>query len=105
MPYLLRWGGCCWITLCTSLPTVLVEEVLTLGLDLGEADRVVSTAEEEMVIVGTILLITMWDQWAGGSTTKGGGPSLSISSRPGRATKIRAIDVERSISGDCDRKK
>ena len=96
--------GCCWITLCTSLPTVLVEEVLTLGLDLGEADRVVSTAEEEMVIVGTIPPITMWDEWAGGSTTKGGSPSSSISSRSGRSTKLRPKDVKRSVSGDCDRK-
>ena len=97
-------GGCCWITLHTSLPTVLVEEVLTLGLDLGEADRVVSAADEEMVIVGTIPPITTWDEWVGGSTTKGGGSSLSISSRPGRSAKLRSRDVERSVSGDCDRK-
>ena len=76
------------ITLCTSLPTVLVEEVLTLGLNLGKADRVVSATEEEMVIVGTIPPITMWDEWAGGSTTKGGGPSSSISSRPGRSARL-----------------
>ena len=97
-------GGCCWITLHTSLPTVLVEEVLTLGLELGKADRVVSTADEEMVIVGTIPPITMQDEWAGGSTTKGGGSSSSLSSRPGRSAKLRPRDVERSVSGDCDRK-
>ena len=78
--------------------------MLTLGLNLGKADRVVSAAEEEMVIVGTVLPITMWDEWAGGSTTKGGGPSSSISRRPGRSPKLRPKDVERSISGDCDRK-
>ena len=40
-------SGCCWITLRTSPPATLVEEVLTLGVDLGEADRVVSTVDEE----------------------------------------------------------
>ena len=46
-------SGCCWITLCTSLPVTLAEEVLTeeeliLGVKLGKADRVVSTVDEEI---------------------------------------------------------
>ena len=77
--------------------------MLTLGLDLGEADRVVSTADE-IVIVGTVPPVTTQDEWAGGSTTKGGGSSLSISRRAGRSTKLGPKDVERSVSGDCDRK-
>ena len=61
-------SGHCWITLHTSLPVtlaeeVLTEEVLTLGVDLGEADRVVSTADEETIIVGIILPATTWDEW------------------------------------------
>ena len=78
--------------------------MFTLGLNLGEADRVVSTIDKETVIVGTVPPITMQDEQAGGSTTKGGGSSSSISSRPGRSAKLRPRDVERSISGDCDRK-
>ena len=53
--------GRCWITLCTSLSAVLVVEVLIWGLDLSEADRVVSAPDEETVMVGTIPPITMWD--------------------------------------------
>ena len=37
-------GGCCHITLCTSPPVTLLEEVLILGAILGDEDRVVSAA-------------------------------------------------------------
>ena len=50
---------CCWITLHTSLHPALAEEVHTLGLNLGKADRVVSATDEETVIVGTILPVTI----------------------------------------------
>ena len=42
-------SGCCHITLHTSLPATLAEEVLTLGVNLGKADRVVSAADEETI--------------------------------------------------------
>ena len=81
-----------------------MDEVVTLGLDLGEADKVVSTAHEETVIVGTIQPITTQDEWTGGSTTKGGDSSSSASSRAGRSARLGLREVERSISSDCDRK-
>ena len=46
--------GCCWITLHASWLAVLVVEVLIQGLNLGEADRVGSAPDEEMVMVGTV---------------------------------------------------
>ena len=72
-------SGCCWITLHTSLPVtlaeeVLTEEVLTLGVNLGEADRVISTADET-IIVGIIPPTTTRDEQEGDSTTKGHSPS------------------------------
>ena len=51
-------SGHCWITLCTSPPATLAEEVITLGVDLGEADRVVSAADKETVIVDIIPPVT-----------------------------------------------
>ena len=42
----------CQITLHTSLPATLAQEVLTLGAIVGKADRVISAAEEETVTVG-----------------------------------------------------
>ena len=95
---------CCSITLHTSLPAALAEEVLTLGLNLGEADRVVSATDEETVIVGTVPPVTTWDEQAGGSTTKGGHSSSSVSSKAGRSTRLGLMDVERNVPGDCDRK-
>ena len=96
-------SGCCWITLCTSPPATLAEEVLTLGVDLGEADRVVSTADDETVIVGIIPPMTTQDEWEGGSTTKGHSSS-SMSSKAGKSASLRLIEVGKSIPGDCERK-
>ena len=45
---------CCHITLCTSSPVMLLEEVLILGAILGDEDRVVLAAEEDTVTVGTL---------------------------------------------------
>ena len=64
-------SGNCWITLCTSPPATLAEEVLTLGVNLGKADRVVSTADEETIMVGIILPTTTHNGQEGGCTTKG----------------------------------
>ena len=82
-------SGHCWINLHTSLPAAPTEEVLTLGLNLGEADRVVSATDEETVVVGTIPPMTTWDEWAGGSIIKGGHSSLSVSSKAGRSARLR----------------
>ena len=54
--------GCCQITLHTSPPVTLAQEVLTLGAIIGEADRVVSAAEEETVTVGILLPATTRDE-------------------------------------------
>ena len=95
-------SGHCWITLHTSLPAALAEEVLTLGVDLGEADRVVSTTDKETVIVGIIPPATTQDEWEGGSTTKG--HSSSMSSKASKSTNLRLIEVGKNVPGDCERK-
>ena len=81
----------------------LAEEVLTLGVNLGEADRVVSTADEETVMVGIILPATTRDGWERGSTTKG----YSSLPRPGKAGKpatFGLIEVGNGIPGDWEGK-
>ena len=54
--------GCCHITLRTSSPVTLLEEVLILGAILGDEDRVVSAAEEDTVTVGTLPPTTTLDE-------------------------------------------
>ena len=68
---------CCQTTLCMSLPATLAQEVLTLGAIVGEADRVISAAEEETVTVGILLPTTTWDEQDGDPTTKGHSSPLS----------------------------
>ena len=63
--------GCCQITLHTSPPVTLLQEVLSLGAVLGDEDRVVSAAEEDTVTVGTLPPTTTWDEQDGGPTTSG----------------------------------
>ena len=92
-------SGCCWITLCTSPPATLAEEVLTLGVILGEADRVVSTADEETIIVGIIPPTTTQDEWEGDSTTKGCS-SLPRSSKTGKPGRFGLIEVGKGVPGD-----
>ena len=96
-------SGHCWITLHTSPPSVLAEEVLILGVNLGKADRVVSATDEETVMVGIVLPTTTWDEREGGPTTKGHS-SLSMSSKASKSTRLVLIEVGKSISGDCVRK-
>ena len=77
----------------------LAEEVLTLGVNLGEADRVVSTADEETVMVGIILPAATWDGQEGDSTTRG---HFSLP-RPNKACKpatFRLIEVGNGVPGD-----
>ena len=96
-------SGHCWITLHTSPPATLGEVVFTLGVNLGEANRVVSTADEETVIVGIIPPTTTQDEQEGGSTTKG----HSSSSRPSKAsksTRFGLLEVGKGIPGDGERK-
>ena len=69
--------GCCRITLHTSLPATLAQEVWTLGAIVGKADRVVSAADEETVTVGIIPPTTTQDEQEGDSTTKGHSSLLS----------------------------
>ena len=54
--------GHCWITLHTSPPVTLAQEVLTLGAIMGEANRVVSTAEEDTVTMGILPPVTTQDE-------------------------------------------
>ena len=54
--------GCCQITLRTSPPVTLLQEVLILGAVLGDEDRVVLAAEEDTVTVGILLPTTTWDE-------------------------------------------
>ena len=75
--------GHCWITLHTSLPATLPQEVLILGAVVGDADRVVSAVEEDTVTVGILPPTTTWDEQDGDPTTKGHSSSLS----PGKADK------------------
>ena len=96
-------SGHCWITLRTSPPATLAQEVLSLGVNLGEADRVVSATDEETVIVGIIPPTTTWDEWEGDSTTKG----HSSSPRFGKASKptgFGLVEVGKGIPGDWERK-
>ena len=69
--------GCCQITLHTSPPVTLLQEVLILGAVLGNEDRVVLAAEEDTVTVGTLLPTTTWDEQDGGPTTSGHSSWLS----------------------------
>ena len=71
------------ITLHTSPPVTLAQEVLTLGAIMGEADRVVSAAEEDTVTMGILPPTTTWDEWDRDPTTKGHSSPLS----PGKADK------------------
>ena len=95
--------GCCQITLCTSPPATLAHEVLTLGVVVGEADRVISAADEETVIVGIIPPATTWDEQEGNPTTKGhsSSPSFGKASKP---TGFRLVEVAKGIPGDWERK-
>ena len=51
--------------------------MLTLGAIVGEAERVISAAEEETVTVGILPPATTWDEQDGDPTTKGHSSSLS----------------------------
>ena len=51
----------CRITLCTSPPITLLEEVLILGAVLGNEDRVVSAVEGNTVTVGILSPATTLD--------------------------------------------
>ena len=53
---------CCQITLRTSPPVTLLQEVLILRAILGDANRVVSAAEEDTVTVGILLPATTQDE-------------------------------------------
>ena len=70
-------------------------------LALGEEDNNVSTPAKETVTVGTIPLITMWDEQDGGSTTNGEVSSF-LSSKGGMSTRLQQKEVERSMSEDYD---
>ena len=70
-------GGCCHITLCTSPPVMLLEEVLILGAVLGDEDRVVSAVEEYTVTMGSLPPTTTLDEQDRGPTTSGHSSWLS----------------------------
>ena len=55
-------AGFCHITLCTSPPVTLLEEVLILGAILGNEDRVVSAVEGNTVTVGILSPATTLDE-------------------------------------------
>ena len=91
--------GFWWITLHTSPPVTLPQEVLILGAVLGNADRVVSTVAEDTVTVGILPPATTQDEQDGDPTTKWHSSQLS----PGKADKPaipRLVGVEnKSPSG------
>ena len=66
-----------------SPPITLLQEVLILGAVIGDADRVVSTAEEDTVTVGILPPATTRDEQDGDPTTKRHSSPLS----PGKADK------------------
>ena len=76
-----------------SPPITLLQEVLILGAVIGDANRVVSTAEEDTVMMGILPPTTTWDERDGDPTTKGHSSLLS----PGKADKPatpRLVGVE-----------
>ena len=95
--------GCCQVTLCTSLPATLAQEVLTLGAVVGEADRVISVADKETVTVGIILHTTTRDEWDGDPTTKEHSSSLSPDKADKPAT-FGLIGIENDIPSGWERK-
>ena len=101
----LFWEECghCQITLCTSLPATLAQEVLTLGTVVGEADRVVSAADEETVTVGIIPPATTQDEWEGDPTTKRHSSSLHPD-KAGKPATFGLSGVENDIPDDWERK-
>ena len=77
--------------------------MLTLGAVVGEANRVISAADEETVTIGIIPPTTTWDEWEGDPTTKG----HSSSPRPDKADKPATFGltgVENDVPGDWERK-
>ena len=96
-------SGHCWITLHTSPPTTLADEVLTLGVDLAKADRIVSTVDKETIIVSIIPPTTTQNEWEGDSTTKGhsSSPRSSEASKPAR---FGLIEVGKGVPGNWGRK-
>ena len=89
--------GYCHITLCTSSPVTLLEEVLILGAILGDEDRVVSAVEESTVTVGILSPTTTLDGWDGGPTTSGHSSWLSLG-RFDRPVTHRLVEVGTEIS-------
>ena len=95
--------GCCQITLHTSPPATLVQEVLTLGVILGKTDRVVSAADEETVTVSIIPPATTQDKWEGDPTTKGCS-SLPRFGKASKPTRFGLVEVGKGVPGDWERK-
>ena len=91
------------ITLCTSPPSTLAEEVLTLGAIMGEADRVVSTAEEETVTMEILPPATTQDEQDRDPTTKGHSSPLSLDKADKPATP-RLVGVESNAPSGWDSK-
>ena len=70
--------GCCRITLHMSPTVTLLQEVLILGVMLGDANRVVSAVAEDTVTVGILLPTTTRDERDGDPTTSGRSSWLSL---------------------------
>ena len=96
--------GCCWITLRTSLPATLVQEVLTLGVVVGKADRVVSAADEETVTVGIIPPTTTHGMSGKGIPPPKGIPLCLVPGKADKPATFRLTGVENGIPGDWERK-
>ena len=92
--------GCCQVTRCTSPPATLAQEVLTLGAIVGEANRVISAAEEETVTVGILLPATTRDMQDGDPTTKGWSSPLS----PDKPTTPGLAGMENDALSDWESK-
>ena len=89
--------GYCHITLCTSPPVTLLEEVLILGAVLGNEDRVVSAAEESTVTVGILSPTTILDGWDRDPTTSGCSSWLNLG-RFNRPVTHGLVEVGAKIS-------
>ena len=95
----------CHLTLHTSSPVTLLEEVLILGAVLGDEDRVVSAAEESTVTVGILLPTTILDGRDRDPTTSGRSSWLNLG-RFNRPVTHGLVEVGTKISRnweDCEK--
>ena len=82
-----------------SPPVTLLQEVLILGAVIGDADRVVSAAEEDTIMMGILPPTTTWDEWDRDPTTKGHSSLLSPGMADKPATPVLVVVENNTPSG------